>query len=359
MPKVKPFHGCFGRLERDASKTTGIHSKEWTRVRGRKTMGMSEKEISKFLASKALRDAKLIRDLAVAPKKTIPYLNPHDLFGNSKKSSQLKEPRVKQLKKKAEKAKHKKKIIEPTMEMIEKELQMNITDLRASENHVRNISKELEPHVRRSKGLIDIQRKLYDHLLELKVARTNGLQSSPLILTNTKNPKKVLQRLPLRDEEIEHFERILSGKEELEKLDNRFTDYLIYLDQIKNRRLELHRRNDHVDYTKFRYIGPCGILHTKPCGEPKLNTKYYKKVTSQRISAPRTVNMRSLNNVKRVKYMETIGRKNREEKKTGGNHPEYQSKSERIALPTTSPRIKRFRRQVLDAQDKYYSAQKK
>jgi hypothetical protein len=359
MPKVKPFHGCFGRLERDALKTTGIHSKEWTRVRGRKTMGMNEKEISKFLASKALRDAKLIRDLAVAPKKTIPYLNPHDLFGNSKKSSQSKELRVKQLKKKAEKAKQKKTIIEPTMEMIEKEIQTNITDLRASENHVRNISKELEPHVRRSKGLIEIQRKLYDHLLELAVARTSGLQSSPLILTNTKNPKKVLQRLPLRDEEIEQFERILSGKEELEKLDNRFTDYLIYLDQIKNRRLELHRRNDHVDYTKFRYIGPGGILHTKPSGEPKLNAKYYKKVTSQRISAPRTVNMRSLNNVKRVKYMETIGRKNTQEKKAGGNHPEYQSKSERIALPTTSPRIKRFCRQVLDAQDKYYSAQKK
>jgi hypothetical protein len=70
MPKVKPFYGCFGRLERDASKTTGIHSGEWTHVRGRKTMGMSEKEISKFLASKALNDAKLVRKLEVAPKKT-------------------------------------------------------------------------------------------------------------------------------------------------------------------------------------------------------------------------------------------------------------------------------------------------
>jgi hypothetical protein len=159
MPKVKPFYGCFSRFKRDASKTTDIRSGEWTHVRGRKTMGMSEKEISKFLASKALTDAKLVRELEVAPKKTIPYLNPHDLFGNSKKSSQSKEPRVKQLKKKAEKAKQKTTIIEPTMKMIEKELQTNITDLRASENHVRNISKELGPHVMRSKGLIEIQKK--------------------------------------------------------------------------------------------------------------------------------------------------------------------------------------------------------
>jgi nitric oxide reductase activation protein len=158
MPKVKPFHGCFDRFKRDASKTTDICSGEWTHVRGRKTMGMSQKEISKFLASKALKDAKLVRELEVVPKKTIPYLNPHDLFGNPKKSSQSKEPRVKQLKKKAEKAKQQKTIIEPTMEMIEKELQTNITDLRASENRVRNISKELEPHVRRSKGLIEIQK---------------------------------------------------------------------------------------------------------------------------------------------------------------------------------------------------------
>ncbi len=63
MPKVKPFYGCFGRFKRDASKTTDIRSGEWTHVRGRKTMGMSEKEISKFLASKALTDAKLVREL--------------------------------------------------------------------------------------------------------------------------------------------------------------------------------------------------------------------------------------------------------------------------------------------------------
>jgi hypothetical protein len=79
MPKVKPFYGCFGRLERDASNTTGSHSGEWTHARGRKTMGMSEKEISKFLAWKALNDAMLVRKLEVAPKKTIPYRNPCNL----------------------------------------------------------------------------------------------------------------------------------------------------------------------------------------------------------------------------------------------------------------------------------------
>jgi hypothetical protein len=69
MPKVKSFHGCFGRLNRDALTTTGIRSGEWTHVRGRKTKGMSEKEISKFLASKALKDASFVRELEVAPKK--------------------------------------------------------------------------------------------------------------------------------------------------------------------------------------------------------------------------------------------------------------------------------------------------
>jgi hypothetical protein len=106
-------------------------------------------------------------------------------------------------------------------------------------------------------------------------------------------PKKVLQKLPLRDEEIEQFERILSGKEELEKLDNRFTDYLIYLDQIKKRRLELHHRNDRVDYTKFKYVGPGSVVHTKPSADPRLDTKYYNKVINQRISAPRTVNVKT------------------------------------------------------------------
>ncbi len=47
-------------------------------------MGMSEKEISKFLASKALNDAKLVRKLEVAPKKTTlqesvqPDADPHE-----------------------------------------------------------------------------------------------------------------------------------------------------------------------------------------------------------------------------------------------------------------------------------------
>ena len=92
--------------------------------------------------------------------------------------------------------------------------------------------------------------------------------------------------------EIEQFERILSGKEELEKLDNRFTDYLIYLDQIKKRRLELHHRNDRVDYTKFKYVGPGSVVHTKPSADPRLDTKYYNKVINQRISAPRTINIK-------------------------------------------------------------------
>jgi hypothetical protein len=222
-------------------------------------MEMSEKEISKFLASKALMDAQLVRELEVAPKKTIPYLNPCDLFGHSKKRCQQREPHVKQLKKKAGKAKQKKTIIEPTTKMIEKELQKNITNLRASENNLHNISKALGPHVMRSKGLIEIQKKLYDRLFELTVARTSGLQCLPLILSKATNPKKILKTLPLCNDELEQFERIQAGKEELDKLNSRFTNYLIYLEQIKNRRLELNRPNDHVDYTKFKYVGPGSV----------------------------------------------------------------------------------------------------
>jgi translation initiation factor IF-1 len=48
-----------------------------------------------------------------------------------------------------------------------------------------------------------------------------------------------------------------------------------------------------------------------------------------------------------------------QEQKRGGNHAEHQSKFDRVALPTTSPRIERFCCQVLDLQDKYHSAQKK
>jgi len=56
-----------------------------------------------------------------------------------------------------------------------------------------------------------------------------------------------MKKLPLPKEVQERFERILTGKDELEKLDDRFTNYLIYLEQIKNRRLELHRDNDYAD----------------------------------------------------------------------------------------------------------------
>jgi hypothetical protein len=214
-------------------------------VRGRKTMGMSEKEISKFLASKALKDAKLLRALEVVPKKTIPYLNPCNLFGHCKKLCQQKEPRMKQLKKmKAEKAKKSKKIIEPTTKMIVKELQKNISDLCANENHLCKIGKDLGKRVMRSKGLVEIQKKLFERLFELEVERTGGLKNLCLTLSNAKNPKKVLKKLPLHAEELEQFERILAGKDELEKLDNRFTDYMIYLEQIKSRHLELHRLND-------------------------------------------------------------------------------------------------------------------
>ena len=276
MPKVKPFYGCFSRLERDASKTTGIHSGEWTHVWGRKTMGMSENEISKFLASKALNDAKLVRELEVAPKKTIPYRNPCNLPGHSKNQCNQKQICMKQSKK-TEKAKKSGNVIEPTIEMIEKELQQNVGDLRTSENHVCKIGKELGKHVMRNKALIEIQGKLFNHLFELQVKRTSGLKNSPLTLSTAKNPKKVLKKLPLRAEELEQFERILTGKDELEKMNDRFADYLTYLEQIKNRHLELHHLNDYADYSKFKYVGPDGMLHKKPSANPQSNTRYYKR----------------------------------------------------------------------------------
>jgi hypothetical protein len=189
-------------LERDASKTTGIRSGEWTHVRGRKTMGMSEKEISKFLASKALNDAKLVRELEVAPKKMIPYRNPCNLFGHSKNQCNQTQIRMKQSNK-TEKAKKRNNVIEPTIEMIEKELQNNVSDLRASENHVCKIGKELGKHVMRSKNLIEIQRKLFDHLFELQVKCTSELKNLRLTLSNAKNPKKVVKKLPLGAEEME------------------------------------------------------------------------------------------------------------------------------------------------------------
>jgi hypothetical protein len=189
MPKVKPFYGCFGRFARDASKTTGIHSGEWTHVRGRKTMGMSEKEISKFLASKALNDANLVRELEVAPKKTIPYCNPCNLFGHSKNQCNQMQIRMKQSKK-TEKAKKSNNVIEPTIEMIEKELQNNVSDLRASENHLCKTGKELGQHVIRSKSLIEVQRKLFDHLFELQLKRVNGLKKLTLDSQQCQKPKE-------------------------------------------------------------------------------------------------------------------------------------------------------------------------
>jgi hypothetical protein len=270
---------------------TGIHSGEWTHVRGRKTMGMSEKEISKFHASKASNDAKLVRELEVAPKKVIPYHNPCNLFGHSKNQCNQMQIHMKQSKK-TEKAKKSNNVIEPTIEMIEKELQNNVSDLCASENHLCKIGKELGKHVIRSKSLIEVQRKLFDHLFELQLKRVNGLKSLRLTLSNAKNPKKVLKKLPLHAEELEQFERILSGKEELEKLDDRFTDYLIYLEQIKEYRLELHRQHDYVDYTKLKYIAPDRVVHRQPLADAKLDTRYYQKVIKQHISVPRTVNLK-------------------------------------------------------------------
>jgi hypothetical protein len=155
MPKVKSFHGCFGRLNRDASKTTGICSGEWTHVRGRKTMGMSEKEILKFLASKALKDASFVRELEVAPKKTIPYrVKPCKLVGHSEKHCQQKQPRMKQPKLIEKAKKNVKSNSESKMEKLKKEIQKNITDLRKSEDSLRNTSKDLGIKMMRSKNLV-------------------------------------------------------------------------------------------------------------------------------------------------------------------------------------------------------------
>jgi hypothetical protein len=169
--------------------------------------------------------------------------------------------------------------------------------------------------VMQSKGLIEIQRKLSDQLFELEVAHTSGLQRSPLILSNAKKPRKIVKKLPLQDGELERFERILTGKEELKKLDDRFTDYLIYLEQIKKRCLELHHQND---YTKFKYIGPDGIVHKKPSTNPKLATQYYEKVTKQHVGAPRAKNLKNRNNLKRVKHVELMGKYTMQEKNQKG-----------------------------------------
>jgi len=266
---------------------------------------------------------------------------------------------MKQLKKKADKAKQKKTILEPTAKMIEKELQRNITDLCASENDLHKVGKQFGKKVMRSKALIKIQRKLFDRLFELEVARTSGLQRSPLILCNVKNPRKILKKLPLQAKELECFERILTGEEELKKLNHRFTDYLIYLEQIKKRRLELNRPNDYTDYTKFKYIGPGGIVHTKPSADPKFNPKYYEKVTKQRIGAPRTATLKNRNIMKRVKNIDLTQRYSMQTRTPAQRPMKSRENIERITVPVKSSRIAHFSRQVLDLQNVYHSAQKK
>jgi hypothetical protein len=109
-------------LKRDASKTTNICSGEWTHVRGRKTFGMSEKEISKF-----------VRELEVAPKKRIPYRNPCGLPRHSKKQCNQKQSCMEQSKK-TEIAKQGKNIIEPTTKMVEKELQKTLPNSARAKN---------------------------------------------------------------------------------------------------------------------------------------------------------------------------------------------------------------------------------
>jgi hypothetical protein len=334
MPKVNSFHGCFSRFKRDASTTTGIHSGEWTHVRGRKTFGMSEREISKFLASKALRDVKAVRELAVVPKKTILYLKtPCVLVGHSKEACQQgKQPLMKKSKM-SEKVKQKiKSNFEPTFEEIEQEIQTNITELRKSENLLVKASKDLSAKMMRSKSLVEIQKKLCDHCLDLAVQRTSGVKYAPLIISAGKNPRKTLKKLPLMPKEVEQYERILAGSEELEKLDNRFTDYLIYLEQIKKHRLKLHRLNDYANYSEFKYVGPDGVLHRKPSANAKADTRYYKKVKSMRVSCPKTVGIRKHNNIKRVRHVELLGKQKKRETK-------IVPKTERIQLNMTSPRL--------------------
>jgi hypothetical protein len=208
----------LGRLNRDASKTTDIRSGEWTHVRGRKTMGMSEKEISKFLASKALKDASFVRELEVAPKKTIPYrVKPCEMVGHSKQYCQKKQPRMKQSKLIEKAKKNVKNNSESKIEKLKKEIQKNVTELRKSEDSLRKTSKDLGIKMMRSKSLVMVQQKLYDRLLDFEIERMTGLKNSPY---NGKNPKRVLKKLPLPTEVQERFECILTGKDELEKLDN-------------------------------------------------------------------------------------------------------------------------------------------
>ena len=322
-------------------------------------MGLSEKEISKFLASKALTDAKLVRELEVAPKKTIPYrVKPCVLVGHSKKHCQQKQPHMKQSKLIGKAKKNVKNDSGSKIEKLKKEIQQNITELRKSEDSLRNTSKDLGVKMMRSKKLVMVQKKLYDRLLDFEVERTTGLKNSPLIINTGKNPKRVLKKLPLPKEVQERFERILTGNDELEKLDDRFTDYLIYLEQIKKRRLELHRDNDYADYSKFCFVGPDGVLHKKPSADPKRDTRYYEKVKKKRISSPRTASFKNRNNMKRVRHIELLGKYIHKEKDVPSDRRKHCMGTERVKINTTSPRLERFRRQVLDLQDEYHSGQK-
>jgi len=319
--------------------------------------GMSEREISKFLASKALKDAKVVRELAVAPKKTIPYLQkPCVTVGHSQKSCpKVKQPHMKKSKTTERAKQNIKSDSQSTIEKIEKEIQGNITELRKSENSLVKTSKVLSARMMRSKGLVEIQKKLYDRLLDLEVQRTSGLKHAHLIISTGKNPKKTLKKLPLQQKELDLYEKILSGNEELEKLDNRFTDYLIHLEQIKKRRLELHRQNDYADYSIFKYVGPDGVLHTKPSANAKPNTRYYEKVKKVRVSSPRTVDIRNRNNMKRVRHAELIGK--RSSKKPEKQKMNKVSNTEHIQLPLHSPRLERFHNHIHDLQDAYWSVQ--
>jgi len=158
---------------------------------------------------------------------------------------------------------------------------------------------------------------------------------------------------------LEQFERILTGKDELEKMDNRFTDYLIYLEQIKNGHLKLHRLDDHADYSKFKYVGPDGMLHKKPSANPQSNTRYYEKFEKKRISSPKTYSLKSRNNMKRVRHIELLGKHTQKENNVPSGCTKKPMETEHFRTDIASPRLERLRRQVLDLQDRYYSGQKR
>ncbi len=127
-------------------------------------------------------------------------------------------------------------------------------------------------------------------------------------------------------------------RDELEKLDNRFTDYLIYMDQVEKRRLLLHCQLDYADYSKFHFVGPDGVLHKKPSAEPKPDTKYYDKANKQRIGSPRTVGLKSRNNIKCLRHVELMAKdaKNHKSDKMS-KHVE----TEKVSIPVTSSRLDR------------------